>query len=189
MTLPTTGIRGCDVVPVPTNPDGRGYLQELYRRSSPHAFEAVQWNAVVSNAAVVRGAHVHAGYDEFYTLPRGRVLLGLADIRRGSPTYRKSAQFEWKAKDGFAVIVPAGVAHTILFEDDSVLLFGLSGYWRAEDEEIGCQWDAPELGLTWPARSVVRSERDLAAGDYATMLRRYEELSQAGIAPSMAHAR
>jgi dTDP-4-dehydrorhamnose 3,5-epimerase len=178
MALPKTGIEGCGIVPIPTNPDGRGYLQELYRQSWPGVFPAVQWNAVVSKAGVVRGTHVHVGYDEFYTLPQGRVLLGLADIRRDSPTYRKSEQFEWSAAHGFAVVVPAGVAHTILFKEDSVLLFGLSGYWSAQ-EEVGCQWDAAELGFVWPHARVVRSERDEMAGSYSAMLQRYETLSLA----------
>lgn len=179
MALPKTGIEGCGIVPIPFNPDARGYLQELYRQSWPAVFPAVQWNAVVSKAGVVRGTHVHIGYDEFYTLPQGRVLLGLADIRRASPTYRKSEQFEWSADHGFAVVVPVGVAHTILFKEDSVLLFGLSGYWSAQ-EEVGCQWDAAELGFVWPAGQVVRSERDVTAGSYAAMLQRYEALSLAG---------
>lgn len=177
MALPKTDIQGCDVVPLPTNSDGRGSLQELYRQSWPGAFPAMQWNAVASNAGVVRGAHVHVAYHEFYTLPRGRVVLGLTDIRRGSPTYRKSAQFEWSDEAGFAVVVPAGVAHAILFESDSLLVFGLSSYW-SEQEEVGCQWNAPELGFVWPVRPVVRSERDTAAGNYLAMLQRYEELSQ-----------
>ena len=132
MMLPKTGIFGCDTVAVSANRDGRGCLYEIYRQSWPNAFPTVQWNACASNAGVVRGAHVHVDYHEFYTLPHGRVLLGLADIRRASPTYRKSVQLEWAARDGFAVVVPVGVAHVILFEEDLLLAFGLSGYWDAD---------------------------------------------------------
>jgi dTDP-4-dehydrorhamnose 3,5-epimerase len=107
------------------------------------------------------------------------VLLGLADIRRESPTYRKSVQFEWAAQDGFAVVIPRGVAHVVLFEEDSILALGLSDYWNPECDSVGCQWDDPELGFVWPTSLVVRSERDTAAGNYKTMLQLYEERSQA----------
>ena len=176
MTLPKTGISGCETVPVVANADGRGCLFEIYRKSWPNTFPTVQWNVCASNAGVVRGAHVHVDYDEFYTLPRGHVVLGLADLRRDSPTFRKSAQLDWAATDGFAVVVPQGVAHVVLFEEDSVLAFGLSDYWRAEYDVVGCQWNDPELGFTWPARRVTRSTRDTASGNYGEMLALYERM-------------
>ena len=176
MKQPKIGIVGCDTVAVSANRDSRGCLYEIYRRSWPNAFPTVQWNACASNTGVVRGAHVHVDYHEFYTLPRGRVLLGLTDIRRTSPTYRKSVQFEWASQDD-SVVVPMGVAHVVLFEEDSVLAFGLSGYWSAEYDVVGCQWDAPELGFVWPARTVLRSERDTNSGNYAQMLQLFEERS------------
>ncbi len=179
MIAQKTKIMGCDIVPVSANRDARGCLYEIYRQSWPNAFATVQWNACASKAGVVRGAHVHVDYQEFYTLPRGRVRLGLADIRRASPTYGHSVQLEWADHDGFAVVVPEGVAHVVLFEEDSVLAFGLSGYWKAEYDVVGCQWDDPDLGFTWPSKSVVRSQRDIASGSYTTMLQHYEERSRA----------
>ena len=182
MTLPRIGIEGCQAVPVSANRDARGCLYEIYRQSWTNAFPTLQWNACASDRGVVRGAHVHVDYEEFYTLPRGRVLLGLADIRRTSPTFKKSAQLEWSAQDGFAVVVPRGVAHVVLFEEDSVLAFGLSDYWKPEYDVVGCQWDDPELGFDWPQRTVVRSERDKTAGSYREMLRDFEERNSAWLA-------
>jgi dTDP-4-dehydrorhamnose 3,5-epimerase len=182
-----SGIAGCEFVPVSANRDDRGCLFELFRESWSGAFPALQWNACASKAGVVRGAHVHVDYDEYYTLPRGRVVLGLADIRRNSPTYRKSTQVAWEDKDGFAVVIPRGVVHVLLFEEDSVLVFGLSGYWQAKYDVVGCQWDDPELGLQWPVRSVVRSDRDAKSGDYQAMLRLYEELSREFMSTGGAH--
>ncbi|MEQ1714526.1 MAG: dTDP-4-dehydrorhamnose 3,5-epimerase family protein [Hyphomicrobium sp.] len=172
------GLMGCDVVPVSANHDQRGCLYEIYRQSWPNSFPTVQWNACASDAGVIRGAHVHVDYHEFYTLPRGRVVLGLADIRRESPTFRKSVQLPWADHEGLAVVVPAGVAHVVLFEEPSVLAFGLSGYWTAENDIVGCQWDDPALGFSWPDRAVRRSERDENSGSYSAMLKQYEELSQ-----------
>ena len=92
------------------NPDDRGCLFEIFREEWAGAFKTVQWNACKSRAGVMRGVHVHVDYDEFYTLPLGRVFLALRDIRRTSPTFGSSIGFEWSADDGFAVPVPAGAA-------------------------------------------------------------------------------
>ena len=174
MALESTGIAGAEIVPLGVNPDQRGTLSEIFRESWNGAFHVVQWNACVSNKGVVRGVHVHTDYAEFYTLPKGRVILGLADIRKDSPTFGKSAQFEWSDADGVAVVVPQGVAHVMLFIEDSILAFGLSDYWRAEADDIGCQWDAPELGFVWDTNAVTLSDRDANSDTYPDMLRRYE---------------
>jgi dTDP-4-dehydrorhamnose 3,5-epimerase len=178
MASRNSGIMGCDLVPVSANRDKRGCLYEIYRDSWPGAFPTVQWNACASSAGALRGVHVHVDYHEFYTLPRGRVLLGLADIRRASPTYGRSVQFDWADKDGLAIIVPRGVAHVILFKEDSVLVFGLSDYWNPKYDVVGCQFDDPELGFVWPTESVLLSGRDAKSGSYRSMLQHYEELSQ-----------
>lgn len=174
-----TGIVDCHIVPVSANRDARGCLYEIYRVTWPNAFPTVQWNACASNAGVVRGAHVHVDYHEFYTLPRGRVIVALADIRRESPTFGRSVQFEWTDRDACAIVVPMGVAHVVRFQDDSVLAFGLSDFWKGEYDVAGCQWDDPELGFVWSDETVVRSKRDRGSGSYQTMVQLYEKLSLA----------
>ena len=174
----TSPITGCEIVPVSANRDERGCLYEIFRETWPGAFHAVQWNACASDKGVVRGAHVHVDYAEFYTLPRGEVIIGLADIRRNSPTFGASAQFYWSDRDAVAFVVPRGVAHVVLFQADSVLAFGLSGYWERRRDVVGCQWNAPELGFTWPDFPVRRSARDVASGTYAQMLDHYSRLTE-----------
>jgi dTDP-4-dehydrorhamnose 3,5-epimerase len=176
--LKETGIVGARIVPVAANRDERGCLYEVFRESWEGAFHAVQWNVCASNKGVARGAHVHIDYDEFYTLPRGRVLLGLSDIRRTSASFGISRQFHWSDRDAIAVVVPRGVAHVVYFEDDSVLAFGLSGYWKRELDVLGCRWDAPEFGFTWPGGQTIQSARDSASGEYADLVRDYEELTR-----------
>jgi hypothetical protein len=63
--------------------------------------------------------------------------------------------------------------------ENSVLAFGLSRYWNAEFDVVGCQWDDPELRLQWPDKDVVCSKRDLASGGFAQMLVDYEERAAA----------
>lgn len=167
--FPPLAIEGVHVLPTSCNADARGCLTELYRADTPGAFPVVQWNACNSRAGVVRGVHVHVDYDEIYTMPVGRVVLALHDIRPESPTCGRSLQFEWRGADGIAVVIPRGVAHVMRCLEDSLLTMGLSGYWSGAIDTIGCQWDDPALGFAWEPGEVVRSERDRHSGDYARM--------------------
>jgi len=172
-------IEGCSAVPVRPNSDDRGCLFEIFREEWPGAFRTVQWNACASRAGVIRGVHVHVDYDEFYTLPSGRVFLALRDIRRASPTFGASVGIEWSADDQFAVPVPAGVAHAVFFLEDSVLAFGLSSYWTAELDVVGCRWDDLDPSIQWPVQTAKLSDRDTEAGSFADMIVNYEALSAA----------
>ncbi len=176
-SAPAIPIKGCTPVPVKANSDDRGCLFEIFREEWVGAFKTVQWNACSSRAGVMRGVHVHTDYDEFYTLPMGRVFIALRDIRRESPSFGNSIGFEWSAADGFAVPVPAGVAHAVFFLDDSVLAFGLSKYWKAELDRFGCRWDDLDPSLKWPVESARLSTRDTESGSFAAMLADYEAMS------------
>jgi dTDP-4-dehydrorhamnose 3,5-epimerase len=169
-------IAGCAVVPAKSNPDGRGCLYEIYRAGWSGSFETVQWNACVSKAGVVRGVHVHVDYDEYYTLLAGRTLCGLHDIRRESPTFGRSVTIDWRAEDRRAIVVPRGVAHVVWFVEDAVLAFGLSCYWNAKLDVVGCRWDDPALEFEIPEGAKSLSRRDSESGSYEEMLRSYEAL-------------
>lgn len=114
---------------------------------------------------------------KFYTLPMGRVFLALLDIRRASPTFGANVGLEWSATDGFAVPVPAGVAHAVFFVNDSALVFGLGDYWKAELDVVGCRWDNLDHTLPWPAKTARLSGRDSSSESFAEMAAHYEMLS------------
>lgn len=174
---PTIPIQDCAPVSVKANADDRGCLFEIFREEWVGAFKTVQWNACRSRAGVMRGVHVHIDYDEFYTLPMGRVFIALRDIRKSSPTFGNSIGLEWSAADGFAVPVAAGVAHAVFFLDESVLAFGLSQYWTAERDVLGCRWDDLDPSLQWPLESAQLSARNTESGSFADMLASYEKMS------------
>jgi dTDP-4-dehydrorhamnose 3,5-epimerase len=169
-------IQGCTPTPIRASCDDRGCLSEIFRQEWNGAFPAVQWNVCQSGAGVMRGVHVHAHYDEFYTLASGRVFIALRDIRRQSPTFGVTTAFEWQTTDGIAIPIPAGVAHALYFLEPSMLVFGLSRYWAAELDTLGCHWRELDPALPWPASTASVSARDSAAGSLARMIADYEQV-------------
>jgi dTDP-4-dehydrorhamnose 3,5-epimerase len=106
----------------------------------------------------------------------GEVYLGTFDVRPDSPTFMHSNGFRWTSTDGFAVTVPAGVAHGVYFFDSSVLVFGLSKYWTKESDSLGCRWDDPALKIDWPMQRAALSERDASSGSLEQLLKDYRSI-------------
>ena len=152
------------------HPDGRGTLVELFRHSFPGAFEVAQWNGVTSSAGVMRGVHVHLVHWDYLIVLSGRALVGLRDLREGSPTSGESALVEMRGDAPASLTIPPGVAHGFLFPEASLHVYGVSHVWN-QDDELGCHWRDPELRIPWPVAEATVSPRDAALPPLAFLLR------------------
>jgi dTDP-4-dehydrorhamnose 3,5-epimerase len=159
--------------PLEPHLDERGSFTELYRDEWRTGVMPIQWNAVRSEAGVLRGVHVHLRHDDYLTVPVGRAAVGLRDLRRGSPTEGVSALVELGEKRPAALVVPHGVAHGFYFLEPSMHVYAVSEYWDLSDE-LGCRWDDPELEIPWPVRSARVSERDAAGQPLRALLAELE---------------
>ncbi|HEY3026602.1 MAG TPA: dTDP-4-dehydrorhamnose 3,5-epimerase family protein [Pyrinomonadaceae bacterium] len=139
--------------------DERGSLTELFRASWDTGMEVVQWNYAESEAGVLRGVHVHARHADYLILLRGRAVIGLRDLRSGSPTESMSALVEMQGTKLHALTIPPGVAHGFYFPEPSAHLYAVTEYWDPKDE-LGCHWADAELEINWPMTAPVISARD-----------------------------
>ena len=147
--------------PLEPHRDDRGTFLELYREEWSTNVDPIQWNAVHSNAGVLRGVHVHPRHDDYLTIVRGRATVGLRDLRDGSPTEDASACVELSEERPTAISIPHGVAHGFYFQEPSTHIYSVSHYWDMADE-LGCRWDDPGLEIPWPQREAQISPRDAA---------------------------
>lgn len=149
--------------------DERGVFTELYREEWGPLSSFKQWNAVHSNANVLRGVHVHRVHDDYLTVVLGRVIFGLVDLRAQSPTFRQSTTVEIDAQEPRSLLIPHGVAHGFYFAEASVHVYAVSEYWNLDDE-LGCRWDDPELGIDWGGIDPLISQRDSDLRSYAALI-------------------
>lgn len=176
MTEVIVGVRR---VELQTHVDERGDLTEVFRESWFDSFDLVQWNYVRSAANVLRGVHCHVDHSDMLVLAEGHMVLGLHDLRPGSASAGRSTLTELTSTSG-ALLIPPGVAHGFYFGERSVLLYAVTHMWNMDDE-LGCRWDDPELGLRWPCVSPRLSARDVTAGS----LRDLRVAVQAGLASTV----
>ncbi|HXZ57961.1 MAG TPA: dTDP-4-dehydrorhamnose 3,5-epimerase family protein [Gaiellaceae bacterium] len=162
---------GTALVPLEPHRDERGVFTELYRVEWATGVEPVQWNAVRSEAGVLRGVHVHIRHDDYLTVPFGRASVGIRDLRRDSPTEGLATVVELGAERPAALVIPHGVAHGFYFHEPSLHVYAVSEYWDPEDE-LGCHWADPELAIPWPAGLARVSERDEQSPPLSDLLAR-----------------
>ena len=171
MSAPATTLPiGTSVVPLEAHDDERGVFVELYRLEWGTGVAPVQWNAVRSEAGVLRGVHVHIRHDDYLTVPLGRAAVGLRDLREGSPTEGLAAVVELDGERPAALVIPHGVAHGFYFHEPSLHVYAVSEYWDPEDE-LGCHWADPELEIPWPSPTALVSDRDAASPALRVLMR------------------
>jgi dTDP-4-dehydrorhamnose 3,5-epimerase len=154
---------GVSLVPLTPHADARGVFTELYRDSWEVGVAPAQWNLVASAANVLRGVHAHRRHGDYLLLARGRATIGLHDLRTAAPTSGAATTVELRADEPRALVIPPGVAHGFYFHEPSLHVYAVSHEFDRADE-LGCRWDDPALGIAWPCREPLLSERDAALG-------------------------
>jgi dTDP-4-dehydrorhamnose 3,5-epimerase len=152
--------------------DARGSFTEFFRDEWAMGVSPCQWNVAISRANVLRGAHVHLRHSDYLVVVRGRLSVGLFDLRPGSRTYTRSALIELSGERLTGLSIPPGVMHGFYAHESSVHIYGVDAYYDPEDE-LGCNWADPDLGIAWPCSAPKLSPRDRDAGSLAEVQAQY----------------
>ena len=166
------GIEGVLLFPLTTHPDNRGSFTEDYRRSwVPGGGEMVQGNISISKATVLRGLHFHRAQADWWNFYTGAAVVGLYDLRVGSPTQGVGVALPLDTDEGLSgLYIPRGVAHGFYAVRDVMLHYMVDNYYTGADE-FGIAWDDPGLGVAWTTTDPILSDRDKANPSLADVLR------------------
>jgi dTDP-4-dehydrorhamnose 3,5-epimerase len=111
----------------------------------------------------LRGLHYQAEpHPETKTVRcvKGAAYDVVADLRPQSPTKHRWFGIELRPEAANAVYIPAGCAHGfVTLEDETSLEYVISDFYIAEAAR-GVRYDDPTLGIVWPVKPAVISERD-----------------------------
>jgi dTDP-4-dehydrorhamnose 3,5-epimerase len=154
-------IDGVQLVDLIVWADERGRFLETFRKEwfPQRAWERVQTNRSDSKAGVLRGLHYHFHQVDYWYVARGRIRVGLADLRPDSPTYLRSAAIEMADEDAVGLYIPTGVAHGFVALTDATLTYLVDNYYDNSDEN-GVRWDDPQLAVPWGVEAPLLSPRD-----------------------------
>jgi dTDP-4-dehydrorhamnose 3,5-epimerase len=160
--------------------DERGTFTEMFADHWNCGVDAVQWSLVQSVEGVLRGMHLHERHDEYVTIVSGRMFVGLHDLRPSSPTFRVSALYHLTSADPAFLAWPRALLHGWLFPEPTVHLQGVSESYASygADDNEGCHWSDPGLGIDWPFAPSIVSPRADAFGSLDVLLERVRTRSR-----------
>lgn len=172
---------GCAEVRFIPTPLAGAYIVELEKREDERGFFARGWCAeeaeqvglnprvVQSNisfnhrAGTIRGLHYQRPPFQEAKLVRcidGAIHDVIVDLRRESNSFGKWFAADLTRENRLALYVPEGFAHGFqTLEDGTEVLYSVSAPYHPEAEG-GIRFDDERLGIVWPLRPTVVSQKD-----------------------------
>jgi len=150
--------------------DDRGFFLESWRRDRwrEAGIEAdfVQDNHSASGRGTLRGLHAQlapAAQGKLVRVVEGEIFDVAVDIRRGSPTLGRHVAAVLSAENFRQLWIPPGFAHGFCVTSERAQVEYKCTAYYAPQCELAVAWDDPALGISWPIRNPVLSERDRSA--------------------------
>lgn len=167
-----TQLHQVKLVSLKEHKDSRGSFTEIFQDHWGTVLKPVQWSVVKSEANVFRGMHYHQRHDEYFCLIDGHCVLGLRDLRAGSPTQHQSALFELFGDDPAALIFPKGMLHGWYFHTPALHIQSVSEAYvdYGGDDNWRCAWDDPELELPWGIENPILTDAASNAPSLRTLV-------------------
>jgi dTDP-4-dehydrorhamnose 3,5-epimerase len=173
-------LNGIKVVAPEVFEDERGFFMEVFRvdqyKELGLPYEFVQDNHSRSQKGVLRGLHFQwePPMGKLMRVTYGSAYLVAVDIRKGSPTLGRWFGIEISAKNKKQVWAPAGFARGFcVLSDFAEIQYKCTGIYNNKGES-GILWNDPEIGVNWPVKDPVLSQKDQSAQTLAQWLERPE---------------
>lgn len=156
-----TQIAGVKVVDLKLFGDDRGRFIETFRTEwfPERSWGQVQSNRSDSIAGVLRGLHYHFHQVDYWYVLQGHIRIGLADLRRSSPTHGASVVLDVDGAVPQGIFIPSGVAHGYFALTDATIVYVVDQFYNGHDE-MGVAWNDPDLAVPWGIVSPLLSNRD-----------------------------
>ena len=142
-------------------PDKRGYFKELIKENQINKkfpFTVMSF----SKKNVIRGLHIQTKKPQgkFVSVIKGKIFDLALDLRINSKTFGKFFSIILSEKNSKSVYIPAGFAHGFCaLEKENYIMYSCTEY-RSESSEIGIKYNDKTLGINWPVKKPMVSNKD-----------------------------
>tara|TARA_B100001971_G_C18044162_1_gene459259 strand:+ start:207 stop:773 length:567 start_codon:yes stop_codon:yes gene_type:complete len=176
ISIEQTSINDVKVIVPEVFRDDRGFFSEVYRSDQfndlglPTNF--VQDNQSGSGSGVIRGLHFQwePPMGKLIGVTVGKVFLVAVDIRKNSPTLGNWVGLEVSAENRKMLWAPAGFARGMCpLADYSEIQYKCTGLYN-KNCESNILWNDPDIGIKWPIKNPLISERDKNAKTFKEWL-------------------
>jgi dTDP-4-dehydrorhamnose 3,5-epimerase len=169
MKVLTCDIAGLLILEPQVFGDARGFFLETYneRRYREAGLDAtfVQDNLSFSRRGILRGLHFQNPNPQGKLLQvlQGEVFDVAVDVRLSSPTFAKWHGLVLSAENKRQFYIPPGFAHGFLVTSETALFQYKCTQLYSPKDEMAIRWDDPAIGIQWPLKDPMLSERDSKA--------------------------
>jgi dTDP-4-dehydrorhamnose 3,5-epimerase len=147
--------------------DPRGFFMERFREDEfrRHGISGsfVQDNHSRSYPGVLRGLHLQRSpvQGKLISVAHGSIWDVAVDLRPDSPTFRRWFGTELSDANGRMLWIPPGFAHGFCVPgtETADVVYRVDSFYNPKGE-MGIHWADPDLGIDWPIRSPIISDRD-----------------------------
>jgi dTDP-4-dehydrorhamnose 3,5-epimerase len=161
-------LKGAFIIDLERREDSRGFFARAFCQNE---FKAYGLKPVIAQANIasnlkkgtVRGMHFQyppAAETKLVRCTRGGILDIIVDLRPESATYLQHLSIELSDDNQRALYVPERFAHGYQTLRDNTDTSYQVGEFYTPEAEAGLMYNDPRLGLNWPMRVTVISEKD-----------------------------
>lgn len=146
-------IEGVVLKELVTHLDQRGFFREIIRRTDDFFTEGfAQWSHSLMFDGVIKAWHFHHIQTDWWYVCSGVLRVGLCDMRKDSPTYKKTMDFLMGDLQPAQILkVPPGVAHGCNTVQGPVNLFYVTSHIYNPDDEVRMPYNDPGIDFDWMA--------------------------------------
>lgn len=149
--------------------DSRGFFLETYNeeryKGAGIDIPFVQDNLSFSKRGILRGLHFQEpnAQGKLVQVLAGEVFDVAVDVRVGSPRFGQWVGVSLSSSNRNQLYIPPGFAHGFLVTSHEVLFqYKCTALYHPQSER-SVRWDDPGIGIEWPFRDVVMSDKDKTA--------------------------
>lgn len=166
MKVQRTEIPGLVIIEPRVFEDARGFLIVSYQ-AAEFSEAGLNLNFVQeihsrSCHGTLRGLHYQTPHPQgkLVRVVRGEVYDVVVDLRRDSPAFGRWSGVYLNDTNHRQLYVPPGLAHGFCVTSSVAdFVYRCTDYYHPESEHV-LLWNDPQLGIEWPMRDVLLSERD-----------------------------
>lgn len=147
--------------------DSRGYFTEAFHqekfRLGGVEFNPVQLNRSRSIRGVLRGLHcqIRTVQAKLIGVSQGEIFDVGVDLREDSPTFGRWIGSILSGDNFRQLYLPQGFAHGYVVLSDYADVVLQTSWAYSPGDEFGIAWDDPDIGVEWPTKDPILSQRDL----------------------------
>lgn len=166
MNVITCNLAGLLIIEPKVFGDARGFFLESWNRERYRdaglSVDFVQDNVSLSRRGTLRGLHFQnpKAQGKLLQVLQGEVFDVAVDLRRSSKTFGRWHGLTLSGENKRQFYIPPGFAHGFYVVSETALFQYKCTAVYSPSDELTLKWDDPEIGIPWPNRQPLLSEKD-----------------------------